>query len=174
MPTATLQVLLNNDLILKFSDTINEITVTDNDLYIKIYGSLTYYDFTWTASFQDSSNILIKMNINSEITGTGEKVYVEFTNTNNIKSIYSLRQTNPDLSLSGLLNAEQGSISAESIGQTTLYIYLFSVGISVVSSFGGNSMELMWMFTNTLQLIYYISFKLVKTFKVYLLKFFSK
>ena len=149
--------VLNNDLILKFNDTINKITVTDNDLYIKIYGSLTYYDFTWTASFQDSSNILIKMNINSEITGTGEKVYVEFTNTNNLKSIYSLRQTNPDISLNGLLNQIQLVQASSSLGQTTLFIFLFSVGISMISSFGGNSMELMWLFTNNLQLIYYIS-----------------
>ena len=119
--------VLNNDLILKFNDTINEITVTDNDLYIKIYGSLTYYDFTWTASFQDSSNILIKMNINSEITGTGEKVYVEFTNTNNLKSIYSLRQTNPDISLKGLLNQIQLVQASSSLGQTTLYIFYFQL-----------------------------------------------
>ena len=134
---------------------ITDVKLSDSDLYIVIFGSKSTYDFTWTASFQTSSTLIVDMKIYTDITGSGEKVYVEFPNTNNIKSIYSLRQTNPDLSLSGLLNAEQGSISAESIGQTTLYIYLFSVGISVVSSFGGNSMELMWMFTNTLQLIYY-------------------
>ena len=60
------------------------------------------------------------------------------------------------------MNNSQTSTSSGSIGQLTLYIYLISVFISVISSFGGNSMELMWIFTNNLQLIYYLSVLNVK------------
>ena len=104
MPIATLLVLTNNNLIIKFNDTITNINPTDDDLYIVIYGPLTSYEFTWTASFQDSSTLLVKMDISSEITGSGEKIYVEFPYSNNLWSIYSLRQTSPEISLSGTLN----------------------------------------------------------------------
>ena len=104
MPSATFQVLTNNNLIIKFNDTITNINPTDEDLYIVIYGPLTSYEFTWTASFQDSSTLIVKMDISSEITGSGEKIYVEFPYSNNLWSIYSLRQTSPEISLSGVLN----------------------------------------------------------------------
>ena len=157
MPIASLQILTNNNLIIKFNDTITKINPTDEDLYIVIYGPLTSYEFTWTASFQDSSTLIVKMVINSEITGQGEKVYVEFPYSNNLRSIYSLRQSSPEISLNGFLNAENNSKGVNIFGQTTMFIFLGSALISVLSSFGGNSMELMWIFTNYLQLIYYIS-----------------
>ena len=157
MPIATLQVLTNNNLIIKFNDTITKINPTDEDLYIVIYGPLSFYEFTWTASFQDSSTLLVNMEISSEITGKGEKIYVEFPNSNNLRSIYSLRQTSYEISLNGLLYAENSSKPVNLFGQATMFIFLGSVLISVLSSFGGNSMELMWIFTNYLQLIYYIS-----------------
>ena len=68
-----------------------------------------------------------------------------------------INKTNPDITLNGQLSNVQTNTSSGSIGQVTLYIYLFSVFITVISSFGGNSMELMWIFTNNLQLIYYLS-----------------
>ena len=147
----------NNDLLITFNDTIVNGAITDNDLYISIYGPLSSYSFSWNATFQTSTTIYVNMNIIDEITGNGEEVYIDFPYTNNLLSIYSQRQTNPDTSLKGELNKAQVNTSSGSIGQLTLYIYLFSVFITVISSFGGNSMELMWIFTNTLQLIYYLS-----------------
>ena len=158
MPSAKIQVLPSNNLIIKFNDTITNISPTKDDLYIVIYGPLTSYEFTWTASFQDSSTLLVNMDISSEITGQGETIYVEFPYTNSFfLSIYSLRQTNPEIVLSGLLKIKINSNSSNILGQATLYIFLFTVLISILSSFGGNSMEMMWIFTNYLQLIYYIS-----------------
>ena len=55
------------------------------------------------------------------------------------------------------MNAENNSKTVNLFGQATMYIFLGSALISALSSFGGNSMELMWIFTNYLQLIYYIS-----------------
>ena len=95
------------------------------------------------------------MAINSEITGQGEKIYVEFPYSNNLKSINSFRQSSPEITLKGFLNAENNSKTVNLFGQATMYIFLGSALISALSSFGGNSMELMWIFTNYLQLIYY-------------------
>ena len=157
MPSATLQVLSSNNLIIKFNDTITNINPSEDDLYIAIYGPLTSYDFSWTASFKDSSTLAVNMKINSDITGVNEKVYVEFPYSNKFISVYSLRQTNPDIILSEYLNKEVNTSTSSILGQATLYIYLISIAISFISSFGGNSMELMWIFTNYLQLIYYLS-----------------
>ena len=89
MPTATLKVMSNNDLLITFNDTIANVAITDNDLYISIYGPLSSYSFSWTATFQTSTTIYVNMNIISEITGNGEKVYIDFPFTNNLLSIYS-------------------------------------------------------------------------------------
>ena len=95
--------------------------------------------------------------INSEITGQGEQVYVEFEYSNRFYSIYSDMWTNPELTLNGLLNANLNSNTSNFLRQVILYAFLISVLISILSLFGGNWMELMWIFTNYLQLIYYIS-----------------
>ena len=89
MPTATLKVLPNNDLLITFNDTIANVSITDNDLYISIYGQLSSYSFSWTAIFQTPTTIYVSMNIISEIAGNGEKVYIDFPYTNNLLSIYS-------------------------------------------------------------------------------------
>lgn len=61
--------------------------------------------------------------------------------------------------LSDYLNAHVGiQTSSDTFGQTTLIIFIISMVISAISSFGGNSMEMMWNLMNTLQLIFYISF----------------
>ena len=103
MPSATLQVLSNINLIIKFNDTITNINSGEDDLYIAIYGPLRSYDFSWSASFKDSSTLVVNMKINSDITGVGEKVYVEFPYSNKLLSTYSLRQTNLDIVLSSTL-----------------------------------------------------------------------
>ena len=53
----------NNDLLITFNDTIVNVAITDNDLYISIYGPLSSYSFSWTATFQTSTTIYVNMNI---------------------------------------------------------------------------------------------------------------
>ena len=79
----------NNDLLITFNDTIAIVAITDNDLYISIYGPLSSYNFSWTATFQTSTTIYVNMNIISELTGNDETVYIDFPSTNNLFSIYS-------------------------------------------------------------------------------------
>ena len=57
----------NNDLLITFNDTIVNVAITDNDLYISIYGPLSSYSFSWTAAFQTSTTIYVNMNITDEI-----------------------------------------------------------------------------------------------------------
>ena len=132
MPSATLQVLSSNNLIIKFNDTITNINPSEDDLYIAIYGPLTSYDFSWTASFKNTSTLVVNMKINSDITGVSEKVYVEFPYSNKFISVYSLRQTNPDIILSEYLNKEVNTSTSSILGQATLYIYLISIAISFI------------------------------------------
>ena len=106
--------MTNNDLLITFNDTIANVTITDNDLYISIYGPLSSYSFSWTAAFQTPTTIYVNMNITDEITDNGEKVYIDFPYTNNLLSIYSQRKTNPDTSLNGKLNKAQANTSSGS------------------------------------------------------------
>ena len=165
MPSAKLEVLSNNNLIIKFNDTIKIFNPTENDLYINIYGSQKIYKFTWTANFQDSSTLLVNMMINSEITGQGEQIYVEFDNSNRFYSSSSHMWTNPDCVLSGLLNSNVNTNTNANMNVNTSnllcmaisYIFLISVLFSMLSLFDGNSIEIMWIFMNYLQLVYFIS-----------------
>jgi hypothetical protein len=157
MPTATLKVMSTNNLEVSFNDTLDLVSITNVDIYIAIYGSETSYTFTWSAYFLDAKTVIVNMQISSYISGSNEKVYVEFPPSTNLKSSYSHRKVSPDIQLTGSLNSQDSSAAASSLGQTALYIYLGSIGLTIISSFGGNSMEMMWMLTNTLQLMYYIS-----------------
>jgi hypothetical protein len=157
MPIATLKVMSTNNLEVSFNDTLDLVSITNVDIYIAIYGSETSYSFTWNAYFFDAKTVIVNMQISSYISGSNEKVYVEFPPSTNLKSSYSHRKVSPDIQLTGSLNNQDSSAAAASLGQTALYIYLGSIGLTMISSFGGNSMEMMWMLTNTLQLMYYIS-----------------
>lgn len=158
MPKANLTVDVDNSLLIKFNDTITRFEISSDDLIIQIYGSQRNYKFNWTANFISDSSVLIELVIISSISGYDEIVNVEFPLANNFKSAFSHRPTNPNEALTGELNAQAGSsVNSASFGQTTVYLYLFSVGLTLISSFGGNSMEMMWKFTNTVQLFYFIS-----------------
>ena len=101
------------------------------------------------------------MTIYSTITGYNEILYVDFTNPDNFKSIYSKRGVNPQ-ELSGYLYKSDGiKTSTTSIGQTTMIVFLCSVALGFISSFGGNSMEMIWNLMNTLQLIFFLSYTYV-------------
>ena len=96
MPSATLTVQENNDLLITFNDTITQFTITESDIYLQIYGPDEPYSFTWSGSFASSSSVLLNVKISSSLQGIEEYMYVEFPLLNNFKSIYSLRGTNPD------------------------------------------------------------------------------
>lgn len=171
MPDATLTVLQTNDLLIRFNDTISETTISNNDLNIRIYGSSLYYVFNWTAEYMDKSSVQVYMNIQSKIYG-GESILVDFVNTNKFKSVYSKRGVNPK-ELAGKLFENKGSeSSSDSLGQTAMILFLFSLFIALISSFGGNSMEMTWNLMNTLQLLFYLSYVYVN-FPEHLSQFFG-
>ena len=70
---------LDNNLVVTFNDTIVHKTITKDDLDIKIYGPETNYNFTWSAEFTQSKEMMIYMSIVSPIIGGRiEQVRVEF------------------------------------------------------------------------------------------------
>lgn len=131
-------------------------SISELDLYVQIYGKEASYEFTWTATFTSEERVEIIMSIENEISGNGEEVYVEFPLTNQFKSQSNV-SVDPDTYLISSLNKGSGSTGSASLGQTTTVLFLCSIGLSVFSSFGGNSLEMMWKFMNTIQLMYYIS-----------------
>lgn len=159
MPTATLIVNSDNNLEINFNDTMVKTNITETDLYVQIYGSKSEYDFTWTASYSSETKISIKMNINSNINGNkDEQVVVEFINSSNFKSKTSDRTVNPDSDLTDFLNQQNNEESDKAIGQTAMILFLVSICIAATSSFGGNSMEMMWGLMNTLQVMFFMSY----------------
>ena len=65
---------------------------------------------------------------------------------------------NPE-ELSGYLSASAGTAAtSNSIGQTAMFIFLSSLFIAFISSFGGNSMEMTWNLMNALQLLFFLSY----------------
>mmetsp|Transcript_41597 Transcript_41597/g.48010 ORF Transcript_41597/g.48010 Transcript_41597/m.48010 type:complete len:304 (-) Transcript_41597:430-1341(-) len=159
MPTAKMTVLSNNDLIITFNDTLFINTIEQSDLSLKVYGPEASYSFTWTAIFDSNSSVYINNEFLSSLQGSNqEQIVLSFKNTEKFVSIYSKRGVNPT-DLSDFLFAYTGSqASSSSFGQTTMIVFLFSIGISAISSFGGNSMEMMWNLMNTLQLLFYLSY----------------
>lgn len=171
MPEAKLTVLSTNDLILNFNDTLTQEAINSTDLNIRIFGTELSYHFTWNAKYVDSKTVQVDTEIITKLYGT-EQIVLEFLNTNKFKSVFSKRGVNPS-DLSGKLFENQGSTGgSDSLSQTAMIIFFSSVGIAVISSFGGNSMEMMWNLMNTLQLLYFLSYVYVK-FPEVVTQFFS-
>ena len=152
-----------NNLILTFNDTLEITNITENDLYINIYGTEVSYSFAWTASYTDSSTVLIETNIRSEIFGGNNEIIVlEFLSDSAFTSVYSGRGTNKETQHTKYLYTNIGARAGRPFGQAALTIFLASLFVSIISSFGGNSMEMMWNMTNTLQIFYYFSYVYVQ------------
>ena len=157
-PSATMTIKSNNDILLTFNDTLNIVNIMQDDLFINIYGTKTSYSFSWTASYTNSSNVFISMDIESKLAGgKNEIIVLEFLNDKVFTSIYSNRGVNFENTYSEFLNSSEGVNTGQSFGQAALIIFLTSVLLTFISSFGGNSMEMMWNMTNTLQIFYYMS-----------------
>ena len=162
MPSAVIQVLDTNDLIIVFNDTLYEMAIDSTDMNIQIFGPESSYSLSWTASYQDSSSVFVNMNIKSSLVGNNQEIVeIEFVNRDKFKSIFSQRGVNPTV-ISEYLNTYTGqSTSSKQFGLTAMIVFLSSITIALISSFGGNSMEMMWNLMNTLQLLYFLSFVFV-------------
>ena len=124
---------------IKFNDTLYIQNIEQSDLMIRIFGSEKSYEFSWAAQFIDQSSVSVIMSIQSNIVGQGnESVVLDFLKPDKFVSIYSKRGVNPQ-ELSGYLNTYKSTqTSSTSIGQTTIIVFLCSILIRLISSFGGN------------------------------------
>ena len=159
MPISTLTVLPNNDLELNFNDTMVETTIESSDLYIRVYGPEDEYNFDYTAEYTDNTTVIVYMNFQTSIQGNlNELIVLEFTNTDKFVSYHSSRSVSIENEQSGYLNKQNNQNNTGILGQSAMYIFLISIIIALVSSFGGNSMEMIWGLMNTLQIIYFTSY----------------
>ena len=78
---------------------------------------------------------------------------------NLLKCIHEISTTtNIEYPLFGYLNKNNIVVGSAAAEQTALILFAISIAISLISSFGGNSMEMMWNFMNTLQMFYFLSY----------------
>lgn len=145
----------DNNAVITFDQNMQNTSISNTDLYLQVYGSEPSYEFEWTAVFTSETTISVTINYITEITGQ-EELYVEFPITNQIRS-FSNMSVELDTYMIEKLGKIEVSSGAVSFGQTTLLLFVSSIFVTVISSFGGNSMEMFWKFTNTLQLIYFMS-----------------
>lgn len=163
MPLAALTITQQNNLILTFNDTLFIVDIDSNDLYIRIYGTLLEYEFTWDAAYIDDKTVGVTMTYkNSFVGGNTELIVVEFVDRNKFMSTNSFRGVNIETDLSGYLYAQSNQSNTGVLGQSAMYIFLASVLLALISSFGGNSPEMMWGLMNTLQILYFTSYVYVE------------
>ena len=168
-----MEILTGNDLELTFNDTLSIVEIPSTSLYISIYGPESSYEFTWTAEYTSSTTVYVDLTIDTQTIGEDNEIIVlEFLDSDIFTSVYSERGVSPELQLSDYLDQNEGTQNAASFGQTTMVIFLASVFLTVISSFGGNSMELMWNLTNTTQILYFLS-KVYVNFPADVVQFFS-
>lgn len=159
MLTATLKVLETNDVVLTFSEPMVKIQVSGKEIKVEVYGPLRDYEYTWTAEFIGNDTVKIYTDFESVLSGRDtEKIVVSFVNLNAFKSLSSERIVNPDKELSGFLYATEANTATKAAGQTMMYVFLVSFVISIISSIGKNSVELMWGLMNTVQILFFISY----------------
>jgi hypothetical protein len=174
MPSWELSVDISNNIYLDFNDTLYEnVIVEDGDIEIRVYGPESQYTFTWTGKFTGPKSYSITTSFVTGLSGDNqESVILNFINTDKFKSVFSNRGVNPE-ELSGYLYKSSGSgSSSESLGQSAMYIFVASILLALISSFGGNSMEMMWNMMNSLQMMYFLSYVYVQ-FPDYVETFFS-
>ena len=163
MPKSELTVTTENNLKLTFNDTMLIQDIAETDLYIQIYGPEGPYVFTWTAKYTDNKTVTIDMTYETPIQGSNrELVVVEYLERDKFKSSNSLREVTPENELSGYLNSSSKSSNAGLLGQSAMYIFIASILLALISSFGGNSMEMIWGLMNTLQILFFLSFVYVE------------
>lgn len=159
MPIANITISQNNDFKINFNDTMEQKEISPEDIAIKIYGPSSEYVFTYTAKFTGPKEATVNMNFQTSLLGNKkEQLRVEFVTLIKFVSDFSKRSVNPESDMQGYLNTQGNTSSAKALGQTAMILFFVSMGLAAISSFGGNSMEMMWGLMNTLQVLYFMSY----------------
>ena len=164
MPTAVATINVENNIYLYFNDTLDETAILQkDDVQLAVFGPKNSYNFDWKLEFLNNNTVFIETSFTSSLVGNNqEKMQVHFINRDKFKSIFSKRGVAPNDLTDCLYKFEGVVVSSKSLGQTAMIIFLASVSLSLISSFGGNSMEMMWNFMNTLQIMFFLSYVFVK------------
>jgi hypothetical protein len=134
---------------------MTDIIIHDLAIVFVIYGPNEPYDYTWTAKIVDKTFTLDYKCSPALIGLYGEGIELElieaysFTSENNI-TIQNLVRFKFDVS------SQEPSESSKTSSNAIAITFLISAGISIgVSLVTGGSIELMWSFANTLQIMFF-------------------
>jgi hypothetical protein len=134
---------------------MTDIIISDLAIVFVIYGPNEPYDYTWTAKIVNKTFTLDYKCSPALIGLFGEQIELElveaysFTSENNI-TIQNLVRFKLDVS--NQKASEASKTSSNAIAVTFLISAGISIGVSLVT---GGSIELMWSFANTLQIMFF-------------------
>ena len=69
-----------------------------------------------------------------------------------------MRNFNPENGLSGYPDPTYEESNTKTVAQNAMYLFVFSLIITLLSSFGDYSVEIMWELMNKFQSIYYVNY----------------
>jgi cysteine-rich repeat protein len=148
--------ITSSKITIKFDQEMNVYNVTEEDVFISISGPNSPYSVTWTSQFK---NALFEVSYAVSppiLGGVGEAIQIVLANVKVFKSSNLIPMSSPQTFNYefGELEASQGTQSGgQGASFTFIFTILLSIGISILT---GGSMELMWSFANTLQLIFFL------------------
>ena len=141
------QILVEFDQVMKYLSDIN----------IMIDGPNSPYSVSWSCTY-DKTIQTISFSSSPSLIGVDEYITLQLLRVENFQSEYSIPISNSQqfiFTVPRLSSSQVANIG----GSTASYMFLFTILLSIaVSVITGDSIELMWSMTNTLQLMFYLSY----------------
>ena len=140
---------------LLFNDTMKEHEFIEDEISCEFFGPFLEYDIKCNMFYSSSTILVIKYSVTPSIIGGVDEVLLIILN--DIKALTSENQIPipSPLDFKFRFDKVEPSAQAQSAGTgasyTFILTFLISMGVSILT---GSSMELMWSFTNTLQIVF--------------------
>ena len=130
---------------------------TDDEISLDFEGSADKYESTWSISFVSETILRVKYTVNPPIIGGfNERLTVFFNDVTAFSSINSILISNGVIFEYEFEKVED-SAEVEGAGSGATFIFVATLGASIIFSvITGESMELMWSFANTLQILFFL------------------
>lgn len=139
-----------------FNTEMQDLEIGDLDLNFVINGPESPYTVSWKSEFVDDFNFKISYSCSPPLVGVpGEEIVIEIFSSLSFVSQEGTKMVEAQIMTMDVSdpNSSQGAEAASSGAAVAFIIGLVvSVGVSVLT---GGSIELMWSFTNTLQVLFF-------------------
>ena len=145
----------DNTILIGFSHSMNQASITINDLQVTISSSYTI-DFSWSATYIDTKALKLSINTRTVLEG-GEKIIIKFTNYKIFRAPRGGWLTAQELSTTlygSLISSSNLASSLSFFAQYTAYLGIIVTVILIIV--GGGSLEMVWALLNTMQIISYL------------------